>query len=288
MPEDEALAGADFLVVADLQDAGRSARITTAAGITPDEVEQVFAERIETRDDVTFDPQRLAVRARRRRILGAITLSETSAASPDPDRAAAVLAEGIASVGLDVLPWAKAQRQLRDRVMFLRRADPAAWPDLSDEVLGATVADWLGPFLAGKAAVRDITADDLGQALDLLIGWDNRRRLDALAPTHWQAPTGHNHPIAYDGEHAPSVSLRVQELFGLGLHPAIDDGRLPLTLILLSPAHRPIQVTRDLPGFWSGSWADVRADLRGRYPKHPWPDDPATASPTRHAKRKGG
>jgi ATP-dependent helicase HrpB len=288
MPEDEALAGADFLVVADLQGAGRSARITTAAGITPDEVEQLFAAGIETRDDVTFDSQRLAVRARRRRILGAITLSETTAASPDPDRAAAVLAEGIASAGLGVLPWTKAQRQLRDRVMFLRRADPATWPDLSDEALGATVADWLGPFLAGKAAVRDITADDLAQALDLLIGWDNRRRLDALAPTHWQAPTGHNHPIAYDGEHAPSVSLRVQELFGLGLHPAIDDGRLPLTLILLSPAHRPIQVTRDLPGFWSGSWADVRADLRGRYPKHPWPEDPANADPTRHAKRKGG
>lgn len=286
MPEHEPLAGARFLVVADLQGVERSAHITAAAAISPADVERVFAERIETRDDVTFDAQSLALRARRRRMLGAIVLSETSAASLDPDQAAPILAKGIARAGVDVLPWTRAQRQLRDRVMFLRRTEPNAWPDLSNEALAATVADWLGPFLVGKTAVRDITADELAQALDLLIGWDSRRRLDRLAPTHWKAPTGHNYPIVYDGEHAPSVSLRVQGLFGLATHPAIDDGRLPLTLVLLSPAHRPLQITRDLPGFWAGSWADVRADLRGRYPKHAWPEDPANAKPTTRAKTR--
>ncbi len=287
LPEEDSLASARFLVVADLQGAERRARITTAAEISIDDVETVFRDRIETRDDVVFDPATLSLKARRRRVIGAVTLSETAAARPDPDLAADVLGAGVAAAGLGVLPWTKAQRQCRDRVAFLRLSAPDVWPDLCDATLTATLADWLGPFLHAKTAVRDITADDLAQALDLLIGWENRRRLDLQAPTHWQAPTGHNHPIAYDGEHAPSVALRVQELFGLKTHPAIDDGRLALTLVLLSPAGRPIQVTRDLPGFWSGSWADVRADLRGRYPKHPWPEDPANAQPTARAKPKG-
>jgi ATP-dependent helicase HrpB len=287
LPEDDPLAAARFLVVADLQGAARRARITTAAEIVPEDVEAVCRDRIETRDEVVFDPATLSLKARRRRVLGAIALSETAAARAHPNEAARALADGIAAVGLDVLSWTKAQRQLRHRVAFVRRTDPETWPDLSDDALAASIADWLGPFLAGKTAVREITADDLAQALNRLVGWDNRRRLDVQAPTHWQAPTGHNHPIDYDSEHAPSVALRVQELFGLTKHPAIADGRLPLTLVLLSPAHRPIQVTSDLPGFWVGSWADVRADLRGRYPKHVWPEDPATVAPTTRAKVRG-
>jgi ATP-dependent helicase HrpB len=287
LPEDEPLSHAPFIVVADLQGAARGARITTAAAINLDEAEAVLGDRIAIADDLAFDRDSLSVRARRHRRLGAIVLSEIPAILDDPDATARALAAGIAAAGVDVLPWTKAQHQLRARAAFLRRADPDAWPDLSDTALASTISSWLGPFLASKTAVREITANELSQALDVLLGWDRRRALEARAPTHWQAPTGHSHPIAYDGEHAPSISLRVQELFGLRLHPAIDDGRLPLTLILLSPAHRPIQVTRDLPGFWSGSWFEVRADLGGRYPKHPWPEDPATAEPTTRAKRRG-
>jgi ATP-dependent helicase HrpB len=157
-------------------------------------------------------------------------------------------------------------------------------PDLSDNALASTIEDWLAPFLLGQTRLADISADDLGNALDNLIPWDVKRQIDAEVPTHFEAPTGNRHPIDYDGEHAPAVSIRVQELFGSQRHPAIANGRLPLTLLLLAPSGRPLQITRDLPRFWSGSWADVRSEMRGRYPKHPWPDDPAHAAPTARAK----
>ncbi len=143
------------------------------------------------------------------------------------------------------------------------------------------------PYLAGKARLSDITADDLGSALDALLPWGMRQRLEAEAPTHFEAPTGNRHALDYEGPGAPALHIRVQELFGLKQHPAIAGGRLPLTLNLLSPAHRPIQITRDLPGFWAGSWAAVKADMRGRYPRHVWPDDPANAVPTARAKPRG-
>jgi ATP-dependent helicase HrpB len=157
-------------------------------------------------------------------------------------------------------------------------------PDLSDNALASTIEDWLAPFLLGQTRLADISADDLGNALDNLIPWDVKRQIDAEVPTHFEAPTGNRHPIDYDGEHAPAVSIRVQELCGSQRHPAIANGRLPLTLLLLAPSGRPLQITRDLPRFWSGSWADVRSEMRGRYPKHPWPDDPAHAAPTARAK----
>jgi ATP-dependent helicase HrpB len=159
-----------------------------------------------------------------------------------------------------------------------------AWPDLSDVALARTAADWLAPFLTGKTRLSDIGADDLTAAIDALLPWRLKRRLDEEAPTHFEAPTGNRHTIDYEGPGAPSLHIRVQELFGLTQHPAIANGRLPLSLNLLSPAHRPIQITRDLPGFWKGSWAAVKAEMRGRYPRHPWPDDPASAMPTARAK----
>ena len=179
------------------------------------------------------------------------------------------------------------QNAMAGALRALRAGDPGNWPDFTDAGLAAGIEDWLAPFLSKKTSVAEITADDLSAGLDGLLPWAKRQELDAQAPSHFTAPTGNRHPIDYEGEQAPSVSLRVQELFGLTTHPSVARGRLPLTLILLSPAHRPIQVTRDLPGFWAGSWADVRADLRGRYPKHPWPDDPASASPTARAKPRG-
>jgi ATP-dependent helicase HrpB len=169
----------------------------------------------------------------------------------------------------------------------LHAAGGADWPDLSDAGLTATLADWLGPYLGGKTRLADLTPDDLGQALDGLIPWALKRRLEEEAPTHFEAPTGNRHAIDYEGAGAPALHIRVQELFGLKTHPAIAGGRLPLTLHLLSPAHRPIQITRDLPGFWSGSWTAVKAEMKGRYPRHAWPDDPASARPTARAKPRG-
>jgi ATP-dependent helicase HrpB len=197
------------------------------------------------------------------------------------------LAEGIAGIGVHKLPWSKAQLQLRNRVMFLRRAEGDEWPDLSDDALSRAAAEWLAPFLTGKTSLQQISADDLAAALDAALPWNLRKRLDGEAPTHFAAPSGSQVPIDYEAEEGPKLSIRVQELFGLGVHPTIAGGRVPLLIELLSPAHRPVQMTRDLPGFWRGSYKDVRSDLRGRYPKHPWPDDPLTAPATRRAKPRG-
>ena len=145
----------------------------------------------------------------------------------------------------------------------------------------------LPPFLAGKTKLSEIGADDLGAALDALLPWNLKRRLEEEAPTHFEAPTGNRHAIDYETAGAPALHIRVQELFGLTQHPSIANGKLPLTLHLLSPAHRPIQITRDLPGFWKGSWTAVKAEMKGRYPRHPWPDDPASAAPTARAKPRG-
>lgn len=286
LPDDTPLTGADYLVVADLKGAARAGRIMSAAQIEEAELNRLAADRIEEQLELSFERASLSVRARRQRRLGALVLESGTVPLPNDPRVAGMLAEAIAAEGVGILPWSKAQQQLRARVGFLAKSDAAAWPNLSDDGLALTIEDWLVPFLTGKSSVKEITADDLGNGLKLLLDWSLRQTLDEQAPTHFTAPTGNNHAIAYDGEHAPSISLRVQELFGLNVHPAIDGGRLPLTLFLLSPAGRPIQVTRDLAGFWSGSWAGVRADLRGRYPKHPWPEDPANAEPTARAKRR--
>ena len=282
------LARATFLVVAEMQGTAAATRILLAAETDEAEILRLARDRIAERDEIVFDPDEAALRIRRVRRLGAITLaSEPRRAEPGPETAAA-LAQGLASLGAARLPWSKAQLQLRDRAAFLRNAgDKDTWPDLSDTALTVTLADWLGPYLTGKTRLADITADDLGQALDGLIPWPLKQRLDAEAPTHFEAPTGHRHAIDYEGPGAPALHIRVQELYGLTAHPALAGGRLPLTLYLLSPAQRPIQVTRNLPGFWKGSWAAVKSEMKGRYPRHPWPDDPASAAPTARAKPRG-
>ena len=280
----DALARADFLVVAELQGSAAATRILLAARATEDDVLAAAGDRLTESRELTFDRGAAALRARRFTRLDAIVLtSEPMPVRADEDSAQS-LAAGIAGLGISRLPWSKAQVQLRDRAAFLRAAAPDVWPDLSDEALQTSVQDWLAPFIGGKVRLADVTAEDLGQALDALLPWDLKRRLDTDAPTHFTAPTGNSHPIDYDGAGAPALHIRVQELFGLKQHPAIAGGRLPLTLHLLSPAHRPIQITKDLPGFWVGSWSAVKADMKGRYPRHPWPDDPANAAPTARAK----
>jgi ATP-dependent helicase HrpB len=200
---------------------------------------------------------------------------------------ARVLADGLIASGLDRLPWSKPTKQWRDRVMFLRKAEGEPWPDLSDDALAAQREAWLVPALSDKTSLKELSAGDLSDALMTLLPWELRARLEREAPTHFEAPTGTMLAIDYEAEQGPTIAVRLQELFGLNTHPSIAKGAVPLVLELLSPAQRPVQVTRDLPGFWRGSYEAVRSDLRGRYPRHPWPEDPASAMPTRRVKPRG-
>ncbi|MCK6452299.1 MAG: ATP-dependent helicase HrpB [Alphaproteobacteria bacterium] len=286
LDEADPLARAPYLAVADIAGTAGDGRILLAAPIGEAEIAADFAGVIEAADEVRFDPASKSVRARRRRRLGRLVLADAPLEKPDPAQVLDALLGGLQALGIGALPWTAEQQRLRARVAFLRAHDPEAWPDLSDEALAATPDAWLGPFLAGKRSLAAITPDDLARALDALLPWPLMRRLDDEAPSHFTAPTGSRLPIDYAAEGGPSVAVRVQELFGLARHPAIAGGRVKLTLALLSPAHRPVQVTRDLPGFWAGSYQAVRAEMKGRYPRHPWPDDPLQAPPTRRAKQR--
>ncbi len=283
----EALAREPFLAVAEIAGTAGNARILLAAPLSREEIEDEFGSHVREADELSFDRNAAALRARRVRRLGAIVLDERTLPVPATEEAARALARGIASLGIDRLPWSKGLAQWRDRVLFLRRADPTNWPDLSDEELAKTAEDWLAPHLHGLSSLGQIGGDALDSAMRAMLDYAALRRIEAEAPTHFEAPTGNRHPIDYEAEEGPVLAIRVQELFGLKAHPAVAGGRLPLVLHLLSPAHRPIQITKDLPGFWSGSWAAVKAEMKGRYPKHPWPDDPANAAPTARAKPRG-
>jgi ATP-dependent helicase HrpB len=281
------LARAPFIAVAELTGTAASGRILLAAPITLEEIERHFAGHIETVDEISFDRGAMALRARRRRTLHAITLAEAPLSLSPSAETARILADGLIAAGLDRLPWSKQARQWRDRVMFLRKAEGENWPDLSDDALIARREDWLVPALYDRLALKDVSSGELSEALLALLPWEQRARLDREAPTHFEVPTGSLLAIDYEAEQGPTIAVRLQELFGLNTHPSIAKGKVPLVLELLSPAQRPVQVTRDLPGFWRGSYAAVRADLRGRYPRHPWPEDPANALPTRRAKPRG-
>lgn len=281
------LARAPYIAIGEMTGTAASGRVLLAAPIGEDDIERHFAEHIETVDEISFDRGAMALRARRKRALHAITLSEATLAVSPSEETARIFADGLIAAGLDRLPWSKAAKQWRDRVMFLRKAEGDSWPDLSDDGLIARRDDWLVPALYDKIALKDISAGDLSDALMALLPWEMRARLDREAPTHFEAPTGSVLAIDYEAEQGPTIAVRLQELFGLNTHPSIAAGKVPLVLELLSPAQRPVQVTRDLPGFWRGSYAAVRSDLRGRYPRHPWPEDPASALPTRRVKPRG-
>jgi ATP-dependent RNA helicase HrpB len=278
------LAREPFLAVAELAGSAAQGRILSGAPISLAEIEAHFADRIVAGEDIAFDAASLALRGRDSRRIGAILLIERPVAIVADANSAKLLAESIASVGIDRLPWTGALKQWRDRVTFLRHSEGADWPDLSHGALAASAGEWLAPALAGKTAIVELSADQFAAALGELLPWPLRRRLDSEAPIYFEAPTGTRVPIDYASDGAPKISIRVQELFGLDRHPAIGGGKVPLTIELLSPAHRPVQTTRDLPGFWRGSYAAVRGEMRGRYPKHPWPQDPIAAAPTRRAK----
>ncbi|MGB3448099.1 MAG: ATP-dependent helicase HrpB, partial [Xanthobacteraceae bacterium] len=270
MDQAAALARAPYIAVGELTGTAARGRILLAALITQAEIEARFADEIENADDLWFDKDAMALRGRRRKRLHAITLAEAPLQISPSEDSAKIFAEGLVAAGLDRLPWSKALTQWRGRVMFLRAAEGDAWPDLSDAGLAATADSWLTPALFDKMSLKDVSASDLSDALMGLLPWELRARLDREAPTHFEAPTGSMLPIDYEADQGPTIAVRLQELFGLKIHPAVAKGKVPLVLELLSPAHRPVQVTRDLPGFWRGSYAAVRADLRGRYPRHPW------------------
>jgi ATP-dependent helicase HrpB len=285
--ETDPLAAQDYLAIAALDGAGANAKIHQAATLTLADIEDLFAAHIETRQIVEWSPRDRAVIAREEERLHALTLAERPLKNPDPAKLAAATIAGIREQGLRALPWTDDLETLRARTAFARKLEPDAdWPDLSDETLTATLENWLQPFLKGVTRASDFPRIDLSSALHAIFDWQLKKRLDALAPTHIEVPSGSTIPIDYTSE-APVLAVRLQEMFGLADTPTVGNGRVPLTLHLLSPARRPVQVTRDLKSFWATGYAHVKRDLKGRYPKHHWPDDPWTAAPTARAKPRG-
>jgi ATP-dependent helicase HrpB len=278
------LARAKWLAVGEVAGHASGARILYAAAIEEQGVLDLFAGRIEVRHDGEFDPATGSVTPTRSSRLGTIRLA--SGPDPNPDQAAIeqALLEGIREHGLELLQWDECARQLRDRAAFVHRFDSAI-PLLDDETLLERSDEWLPPLLVGERRLGDIASQALARALEALLGYDSLRRLDRLAPAEFVSPAGSRHPIDYAAPAGPTVEVRAQALFGLARHPMVASGEVPLILAITSPAGRPIQTTKDLPGFWAGSWRDVAKDMRGRYPKHPWPDDPASAAPTLRSKR---
>lgn len=278
------LARETWLAVAEVGGSAAGARILSAAAIDEAVVQSLFGARIQSGTQVHFDPATGTISAKHARRLGAITLSEGRDDKASPEEIASALVEGVRAHGLDLLPWSDAAQSLRRRAAFARGHDPGL-PDLSDEALLATLDTWLPMLVAGKRKLGDIDRSALAGMLDSLLGWDGRKAAERLAPESFSTPAGSSHAIDYQAEGGPAVAVRVQALFGLAEHPAIAGGRVPIVLSLTSPAGRPIQTTRDLPGFWAGSWAAVAKEMRGRYPRHPWPDDPAGADPTLRTKK---
>ena len=284
LDETDALAREAFLAVGEVQGGGPDSRILLAAPITRAGIEELFADRIGTQDRLAYDPATDAVSATRVTRLDALVHGEIRLGAPAGEPVARLLAAEVVRRGLDALPWPDDLRAVRARVAFLRRHD-GTWPDLSDAALAASAEDWLVPAFAAKRRLADLSGADLRGGLAALLPWARMADLDRLAPPAFAAPSGKSVPIDYAAEE-PIIRIAVQNLFGIAQHPAVMAGRVPLVFELLSPAGRPIQVTRDLPAFWRGTWRDVRAELRGRYPKHSWPEDPAIAAPLTGAKRR--
>ena len=272
-----ALARSEWLAVAETQGAASGARILAAAPITLATIERLFAGRVETRRTVDFDPATGGVTTLRERRLGALRLSSGPDSQADPAAVATALLEGVRTHGLALLPWREGGEALKARARYAGIG--------LDAMLVERLNEWLPPLLAGKRRLDAIPGAALTDAVRNLIGWDGMRQVDRLAPADFTSPAGSTHAIDYAADGGPKVELRVQALFGLAEHPRIGSERVPLVLSLTSPAGRPIQTTRDLPGFWAGSWSAVAKEMRGRYPKHPWPDDPAAAAATLRTKK---
>lgn len=287
LDEADPLRNERYIVAAELDGDPREARVFLAAGLSREAVESLVGDQCETRDTIAWDDHSGVAAARRQRRYGALVLDDAPLPDADPATLAQALAEGIRRQGLHVLPWSDALRQWRARVMLLHRFAPDSWPDVSDEALTERLADLLLAFAPGSSRLSQLRSFPLRDALESLLSYEQRRALDVEAPTHYQVPSGSRIAIDYLAGDNPALPVKLQEMFGQQTTPCIASGRVPLTVQLLSPAQRPVQVTQDLAGFWRNGYAEVRKELRGRYPKHPWPEDPLTAPPMRGTKKHG-
>ncbi|MEQ1754067.1 MAG: ATP-dependent helicase HrpB [Micropepsaceae bacterium] len=287
LSESDPLAAQDYLAIAALDGAGANARVFQAAPLTVNEIEELFGNQIKTRQVVEWNPRERSVSAKEERMLFALVLSERALRNPDPDKLSAALLTGIRSLGLTALPWDPELEIFRARVALLRRLEAQAnWPDLGDATLLDSLEVWLAPFITGITRASDFHRVDLRGALEATLDWQQRKKLDAEAPTHLTVPSGSSIRIDYTSAE-PVLAVRLQEMFGLADTPSVAGGKIQLTLHLLSPARRPVQVTKDLKSFWKNGYQEVKRDLKGRYPKHHWPEDPWTALPTARAKPRG-
>ncbi|MEF8816242.1 MAG: ATP-dependent helicase HrpB [Salinibacter sp.] len=286
LPRPQLLSDADYLLAAHVDARRRENRIFLAAPLREDEIVDHFGDAVTTDTEVSWDPEARRVTARRREHLGALTITEGPLRSPDPTAVAEALAAGLREEGLDLLPWTDHARQLQHRIQFLHHHLGDDWPDVRDEALLDTLEDWLLPHLYGLKRADDLRQLNLPEILREQLTYDQRDRLAAWAPTHVTVPSGYDRPIDYSDPEDPVLAVRLQELFGQTETPRIANGRVPLTLHLLSPAQRPVQITQDLEGFWQDTYHEVRKDMRGRYPKHYWPEDPVHAPATHTTKAR--
>ena len=276
-----------YLAIADLDGDPGESRIRLAAPLDEAALRAAVGSALEREQRVSWDEATTSIRAVERERIGALVLRERPLREIPPGLIASALLDHVRSLGIAALPWSDAAAKLRTRLSFVHRHFPDAYPDVSDDALLATLDQWLGPALADARRWSDVERADLGAALLARLDWNARARLDVLAPTHVEVPSGSRIGVDYADPGAPILAVRLQEVFGWLETPRVADGRVPLTMHLLSPAHRPVQVTRDLANFWRTTYFDVRRDLKGRYPRHPWPDDPLSAAPTRRAKPRG-
>ncbi|MCW8884346.1 MAG: ATP-dependent helicase HrpB, partial [Motiliproteus sp.] len=276
-----------YLVIADLDGKQADAQIYLAAEISLEQIRHYFSEQIEETTEVAWHGPSASVKARAKQQLGALTLNETMISDPDPELITAGLLAGIRSKGIDCLPWDKQSRALCDRVRLVNTyLDETDWPDLTDEALTDNLEAWLAPYLTGFSKLGQLKSLKLEDLLTNLLSWQQQQQLQEWLPSHFQVPSGSRVAIDYSSSDKPKLSVRIQELFGLEQSPRLLKGSLPLTIELLSPARRPIQITRDLISFWDNTYAEVCKDLKGRYPKHYWPDDPYQAQATRGTKKQ--
>ncbi|QJX46042.1 ATP-dependent helicase HrpB [Hymenobacter taeanensis] len=279
-----------YFAVAALDGTAAQPRAGLAAPLSKAELEEHFATQIETLEEVRWDEATGRVVARRLRRLGALVLSEANLPNPSSEAISAALLGALRTAGISRLPWSEAATQVRERLAFLQHLAPDNWPSVSDEQLLDELEDWLGPYLTNVKSMAELSRVDLAEALlnRLPGGWAQRQELDKLAPSHLEVPTGSHIRLDYSEPAAPVLAVRLQEVFGLLDTPMVGGGRVPLTLHLLSPGYRPAQVTRDLRSFWTSSYFEVRKELRGRYPKHYWPENPLEAQAIRGTKKQNG
>lgn len=286
LPVEDSLARTPFLAVAALNGEAARSRIFLAAPLTQAQVEQLFADDITQTDSVAWDARGGMVQARRQTCLGALLLEDAPLPCPTPEARCAAMLEGVRALGLEALPWTEDLRQWQARVQLLHSLSPEVWPDVSAAALLGTVETWLAPFLVGISRASQLRTVDLAAALHALLPWNMARQLDRLAPARITVPSGSSVKIDYTAAHGPVLAVKLQEVFGWEDSPVIAEGRVKLCLHLNSPAGRPLQVTQDLRHFWQNAYAAVRGEMRGRYPKHPWPEDPLTAMPTRFTTKR--